>query len=102
MNEKIYFISLGCDKNRVDAEMMCHRLESAGYGITADLPEADAAIVNTCGFISSAKEEAIENIFDMVREKEAGNIRAFSAFLYRTVSVSVLTRYTPWESVSRS
>ena len=76
MNEKIYFISLGCDKNRVDAEMMCHRLESAGYGITADLPEADAAIVNTCGFISSAKEEAIENIFDMVREKEAGNIRA--------------------------
>ena len=76
MNEKIYFISLGCDKNRVDAEMMCHRLESAGYGITADLSEADAAIVNTCGFISSAKEEAIENIFDMVREKEAGNLRA--------------------------
>ncbi len=76
MNEKIYFISLGCDKNRVDAEMMCHKLEEAGYSITADIDEADAAIVNTCGFISSAKEEGITNIFDMVREKEAGNIRA--------------------------
>ena len=76
MNEKIYFISLGCDKNRVDAEMLCHRLVSAGFSITPELEEADAALINTCGFIESAKAEAIENIFDMVREKEAGNIRA--------------------------
>ena len=76
MNEKIYFISLGCDKNRVDAEMLCHRLVSAGFSITSEFEEADAAIINTCGFIESAKAEAIENIFDMVREKDAGNIRA--------------------------
>ncbi|MBP0986570.1 MAG: 30S ribosomal protein S12 methylthiotransferase RimO, partial [Oscillospiraceae bacterium] len=48
--EKLYFISLGCDKNRIDAEKMCYLLEEAGYGITADLGEADAAIINTCGF----------------------------------------------------
>lgn len=76
MNEKIYFISLGCDKNRIDAEMMCHRLEEAGYGITTDIGEAEAALINTCGFISSAKEEALENIFDMVNEKNAGSIKA--------------------------
>ena len=53
MNEKIYFISLGCDKNRVDAEMLCHRLVSAGFSITPELEEADAALINTCGFIES-------------------------------------------------
>ena len=75
-NEKIYFISLGCDKNRVDAEKMCFLLENAGYGITSDLEEADAAIINTCGFIESAKTEALDNIFDMVNAKIEGVIKA--------------------------
>lgn len=75
-NEKIYFISLGCDKNRVDAEKMCFLLENAGYGITSDLEEADAAIINTCGFIESAKTEALDNIFDMVNAKIEGIIKA--------------------------
>jgi len=74
--EKLYFISLGCDKNRIDAEKMCYLLEEAGYGITADLGEADAAIINTCGFIESSKVEALNNIYDMVNAKNGGVIRA--------------------------
>ena len=72
----IFFISLGCDKNRIDAEIMSRRLLDAGHFVTADIAEADCAIVNTCGFIQSAQEEAIECIFDMVREKEAGSVKA--------------------------
>jgi len=74
--EKIYFISLGCDKNRIDAEKMCFLLEEAGYQITSELEEADVAVINTCGFIESAKTEALDNIFDMVNAKNDGVIRA--------------------------
>ncbi|MBQ8996249.1 MAG: 30S ribosomal protein S12 methylthiotransferase RimO [Oscillospiraceae bacterium] len=74
-NKKIYFISLGCDKNRVDAEMLCYRLVEAGYEITSDIDEADIAIVNTCGFIASSKKEGLDNIYDMVNEKNSGNIQ---------------------------
>ncbi len=72
----IFFISLGCDKNRIDAEIMARALQAQGHRIVAEPAEADCAIVNTCGFIESAKKEAIDAIFDMVRAKEAGQIRA--------------------------
>ena len=72
----IYFISLGCDKNRVDAEKMSYLLEESGYSITPELYEADAVIINTCGFIASAKEEALDNIYDMVNAKNEGIIKA--------------------------
>lgn len=61
---KIALISLGCPKNQVDADVMCHALLAAGHTTTADLAGADVIIVNTCGFIESAKAEAIENILD--------------------------------------
>ena len=61
---KIALISLGCPKNQVDADVMCHALITAGHTTTADLAGADVIIVNTCGFIESAKAEAIENILD--------------------------------------
>ena len=72
----IYFISLGCDNNRVDAEKMSYLLEESGYSITPELYEADAVIINTCGFIASAKEEALDNIYDMVNAKNEGIIKA--------------------------
>ena len=72
----IYFISLGCDKNRIDAEIMARSLQERGHRVTGDIAEADCAVVNTCGFIESAKQEAIDAIFDMVRAKEAGQVRA--------------------------
>lgn len=73
---KIFFISLGCDKNRIDAEIMARRLLDAGHEVVPEPDGADCAVINTCGFIESAKKEAIDNIFNMVREKESGAIRA--------------------------
>ncbi len=73
---KIFFISLGCDKNRIDAEIMARRLLDAGHEVVPGPDGADCAVINTCGFIESAKKEAIDNIFDMVREKESGTLRA--------------------------
>ena len=59
---KIAIVSLGCPKNQVDADVFCHALLKAGHETVSDAAQADAIIVNTCGFIQSAKEEAIENI----------------------------------------
>ena len=59
---KIAIISLGCPKNQVDADVFCHALIKDGHTTVADPAEADIIIINTCGFIESAKTEAIENI----------------------------------------
>lgn len=67
---KLAMISLGCPKNQVDADIMCHRLLAAGYETTADLGEADIIVVNTCGFIESAKQEAIDNILEAASYKQ--------------------------------
>ena len=58
-------ISLGCSKNKVDAEVMLSRLVKAGYQLTMDPAEADVIIVNTCGFINDAKLESIDTILEM-------------------------------------
>ena len=71
----IALISLGCPKNQVDADVMCHALLERGHITTADLSEADAIIVNTCGFIESAKQEAIDNILDVAWLKENHTLR---------------------------
>ena len=66
----IALISLGCPKIHVDADVMCHALLERGHITTADLSEADAIIVNTCGFIESAKQEAIDSILEACSYKE--------------------------------
>ncbi|MCR4672868.1 MAG: 30S ribosomal protein S12 methylthiotransferase RimO [Lachnospiraceae bacterium] len=71
---KIYFISLGCDKNLVDSEYMLGILSSNGYTITNDEDEADTVIVNTCGFIKDAQEESIETILEAAALKSEGRI----------------------------
>ena len=68
---KIACISLGCPKNQVDLDVMVHILLSAGHETVADLAEADVILVNTCGFIESAKTEAIENILEACSYKQA-------------------------------
>lgn len=70
MSKKIGMISLGCPKNQVDAEVMLSKLSEGGFDIVNDPAEADLIIVNTCGFIESAKRESIENILDMISYKE--------------------------------
>jgi ribosomal protein S12 methylthiotransferase len=72
---KIGFISLGCCKNLVDTEVMLYNLHSAGFEITPDEEEAEIIVINTCGFIESAKGEAIENILDAAELKKYGKCR---------------------------
>lgn len=62
---KIGFVSLGCPKNQIDAEVMLHDLAEAGYEITGEDIEADIVIINTCAFITSAKQESIDSILDV-------------------------------------
>ncbi len=69
---KVGFISLGCPKNLVDSEVMMGQLRQSGYEITADAAEADTVVVNTCGFIESAKQESIETILEAARLKTGG------------------------------
>ena len=75
MSYTIGLISLGCAKNRVNSEQMLFLLKEAGFYIQAEVNGADAVIVNTCGFIESAKTEAIETILELGRLKEEGRIR---------------------------
>ena len=70
--KKIGFVSLGCPKNLVDSEVMMGQLQAAGYEITTDASQADTVVVNTCGFIESAKQESIEAILDAARLKSEG------------------------------
>lgn len=73
---KVFFISLGCDKNLVDSEEMLGALTSEGYEITDDETKADIIIINTCCFIHDAKEESIESILAMASYKTEGNLKA--------------------------
>lgn len=69
---KVGMVSLGCPKNQVDAEMMLYTLKQAGFQIVSDENDADAVIINTCGFIEDAKREAIENILEVAELKKSG------------------------------
>ncbi len=70
----IGFISLGCAKNQVDCERMMYRVQEAGFEVQPDVVGADVVVINTCGFIDSAKAEAIESILQMAQLKEQGLI----------------------------
>ncbi len=76
---KILFVSLGCDKNLADTEMMLGILQKKGYSFTDDEAEADVVVVNTCCFIGDAKEESIGVILEMAELKKDGRIKALIA-----------------------
>ena len=69
---KVGFISLGCAKNQVDCERMMYRVQEAGFAVQADVVGCDVVVINTCGFIDSAKSEAIESILQMAELKKEG------------------------------
>lgn len=75
---RVGFISLGCSKNLVDTEVMLKKLVDAGYEIVEDI-DADVVVVNTCGFIESAKSEAIDNILDVAELKKMRHLRGIVA-----------------------
>ena len=72
---KIGFVSLGCPKNLVDSELMMGQLARHGYELTTDREVADVIVVNTCGFIESAKQESIDTILEMAELKETANCK---------------------------
>jgi ribosomal protein S12 methylthiotransferase len=73
---RVFFRTLGCPKNQVDSEVMLARMALGGYVIAERLEDADVAVVNTCSFIQSAREESIEAILDLAQHKESGHLRA--------------------------
>ncbi|MCI6653365.1 MAG: 30S ribosomal protein S12 methylthiotransferase RimO [Ruminococcus sp.] len=75
MATKVGIISLGCAKNQVDAEMLLYKIREAGYEISDDPGICDIAIVNTCGFIESAKQESIDEILELATLKREGQIK---------------------------
>ena len=72
MNYKVAIVSLGCNKNLVDSEILAKYLNEAGHTIINSCNDADIIFVNTCGFINAAKEEAINTIFEMLELKNCG------------------------------
>jgi ribosomal protein S12 methylthiotransferase len=73
--QKIGFVSLGCPKNLVDSEVMMGQLRDRGYELTTDREAADVIVVNTCGFIQSAKEESINTILEMAELKDTARLK---------------------------
>ncbi len=73
---KILLVSLGCDKNLVDSEVMLGMLAEKGYTFTNDEAEAEIAVVNTCCFINDAKEESVNAILEMAELKKSGQLKA--------------------------
>ena len=72
---RVGMVSLGCPKNLVDGEVMLGRLQGAGYRLVADPKQADVIVVNTCAFIETAKQESVDAILEMAREKETGRAK---------------------------
>lgn len=75
VNEKVYLETLGCSKNQVDSEIMLGILNKHGFSLTHDEAQADVIIINTCGFIESAKKESINTILNLAELKEDGNCK---------------------------
>lgn len=77
MNYKVYFETLGCSKNQVDTEVMIGLMTQNNYYFTTDVEEAEVIVVNTCGFIESAKVESINTILELLDYKENGECKVF-------------------------
>ena len=72
---KILLVSLGCDKNLVDSEVMLGMLAEKGYTFTDDETEAEIVVVNTCCFINDAKEESVNTLLEMAELKKTGQLK---------------------------
>lgn len=77
MNYKVYFETLGCSKNQVDTEVMIGLMTQNDYYFTTDVEEAEVIVVNTCGFIESAKVESINTILELIEHKKQGKCEVF-------------------------
>ena len=73
--KKVGMVSLGCPKNLVDSEVMMGMLARQGYELTTESEAADVLVVNTCGFIDSARQESVNTILEMAQLKQTGNLK---------------------------
>lgn len=88
---RVLFVSLGCPKNQVDGELMLAKLQNAGFENADNFERLDAVIVNTCAFIDSAKQEAIDTILEMVGlKKDDSSVRSLSP---DALPSAIATRY---------
>lgn len=101
MTNTVGFVSLGCAKNRVDCEMMMKRVHDAGYKLIEDAAMADVAVINTCGFIESAKQESINEILELCKLKNEGKIKAIvvTGCLAQRYKESVMSEISDVDSV---
>ena len=101
MPYNVSFISLGCAKNQVNCEQMMATVQHAGHNVVLSPEGADVAVVNTCGFLASACEEAIDNILEMAELKKEGKIRHFGISFHDRAEVleRILTEYPEIEVV---
>ncbi|UUZ95665.1 hypothetical protein LJK87_15225 [Paenibacillus sp. P25] len=76
MTEKVKVVTLGCEKNLVDSEIMSGLIHERGYSLVEDKEEATVIIVNTCGFIDAAKEESVNTILDLAELKQSASLKA--------------------------
>lgn len=76
MPEKVAIVTLGCEKNLVDSEIMSGLIDQQGHMLVEDPKDATVVIVNTCGFIDAAKEESIDAILDLAALKESGQVKS--------------------------
>ena len=74
MNDKVSFISLGCEKNRINCEIMIAAVRAAGYEITGEVEDSALCVINTCGFIEDAKKEALDTFFEVAALKKEGKV----------------------------
>ncbi|HWP43105.1 MAG TPA: radical SAM protein, partial [Blastocatellia bacterium] len=73
--KRVGMVSLGCPKNLVDSEVMMGLLARQGYELTTDAKAADVLVINTCGFIDSARQESVDTILELARLKQSGNLK---------------------------
>ncbi len=97
----VLFVSLGCDKNLVDSEVMLGLLRDRGYSLTNEEAEADVIVVNTCCFIHDAKEESIQTILEMAEYKKAGRLKVLlvSGCLAQRYQKEILTEIPEVDAV---
>ena len=93
----VSFISLGCDKNRVNTEQMMALCLQAGHTVQEDCSGSDVVVINTCGFIDSAKSEAIDTILAAAELKAAGEVAVSASGIRRTFWRSCRRSTASWE-----
>ncbi|MCH2149836.1 MAG: hypothetical protein MK095_10435, partial [Phycisphaerales bacterium] len=72
---KVAFVSLGCPKNLVDSEAMLGELSQSGYELVSDHDQADAIVINTCGFLEASRDESLEAIHEAIERKNQGHVK---------------------------